>query len=107
MTCGRAHDVIAEFDRHVCVSLIPCPSRAYSAYAAYAGSKLALALFSLRLQRLLDARGDPVTANMADPGVANTALYRHAWAGVRALQWGLGWLLFKVRDPDPDPMTPA
>ncbi|XP_076778266.1 polyprenol dehydrogenase-like [Arvicanthis niloticus] len=78
---------------------------AYSAHAAYAGSKLALALFSLRLQRLLDARGDRVTANMADPGVVDTALYRHLWVGARAVQRGLGWLLFKT--PDEGSWTPV
>lgn len=71
---------------------------AYSPHAAYAGSKLALVLFSLRLQLILDARGDPVTANIADPGVVDTALYRHAWWGTRAVKWALGWLLFKTPD---------
>lgn len=80
----------------------PAPPRssAYSPHAAYAQSKLALVLFSLRLQRLLAARRDPVTANMADPGVVDTALYRHTWWGTRAVKRALGWLLFKVR-PDP------
>ncbi|XP_059109214.1 dehydrogenase/reductase SDR family member on chromosome X, partial [Peromyscus eremicus] len=43
-----------------------------SPHAAYARSKLALVVFSRRLQRLLAARGDPVTANVADPGVVDT-----------------------------------
>ncbi|XP_052028000.1 dehydrogenase/reductase SDR family member on chromosome X isoform X2 [Apodemus sylvaticus] len=71
---------------------------AYSPHAAYAQSKLALVLFSLRLQRLLAARRDPVTANMADPGVVDTALYRHTWWGTRAVKRALGWLLFKTPD---------
>ncbi|KAH0511105.1 Dehydrogenase/reductase SDR family member on chromosome X [Microtus ochrogaster] len=70
----------------------------YSAHAAYARSKLALVLFSQRLQRLLAARGDPVTANLVDPGVVDTALFRHVWWGTRAVQRALGWLLFKTPD---------
>lgn len=81
----------------------PC-SPAYSPHVAYAGSKLTLVLFSLWLQCVLTKQGDPVTANMADPGVVDTALYRHVWWGRRALKWALGWLLFKVRwAPPRDP----
>lgn len=68
---------------------------AYSPYAAYAQSKLALALFALQLQRILDARGDPVTSNMADPGVVDTELYRHAGWVLRTVKRFLGWLVFK------------
>ncbi|XP_055461191.1 dehydrogenase/reductase SDR family member on chromosome X isoform X1 [Psammomys obesus] len=68
---------------------------AYSAHAAYAQSKLALVLFSRRLQRLLTSLGDPVTSNAADPGVVNTALYRHTCLGMRAARKALGWLLLK------------
>lgn len=70
----------------------------YSAHAAYARSKLALVLFSQRLQRLLAARGHPVTANLVDPGVVDTELFRHVWCGTRAVQRALGWLLFKTPD---------
>ncbi|XP_021053412.1 dehydrogenase/reductase SDR family member on chromosome X [Mus pahari] len=71
---------------------------AYSPYAAYAQSKLALTLFALRLQRLLEARGDPVTSNVADPGVVDTELYRHAGWVLRAAKRALGWLVFKTPD---------
>ncbi|XP_050998474.1 dehydrogenase/reductase SDR family member on chromosome X [Acomys russatus] len=71
---------------------------AYSPHAAYAQSKLALVMFSLRLQWLLNSRCDPVTSNLADPGVVDTALYRHAWWGLRAAQGVLGWLLLKTPD---------
>ncbi|XP_051030867.1 dehydrogenase/reductase SDR family member on chromosome X homolog [Phodopus roborovskii] len=69
----------------------------HSASSAYAGSKLALVLFSRRLQWLLVARGDPVTSSVADSGVVDTALYRHAGWGIRAAKRLLGWALFKVR----------
>ncbi|MEJ1288909.1 hypothetical protein NN561_019945 [Cricetulus griseus] len=71
-------------------------SPAHSAHAAYAASKLALVLFARRLQRLLAASGDPVTSNMADPGVVATALYRGAWWGLRAAKSALGGALFKT-----------
>lgn len=64
-------------------------------------------LFSRRLQRLLTSRGDPVTSNAADPGVVDTALYRHGCLGLRVAQRALGWLLLKVRGPRlrPQPWT--
>lgn len=71
---------------------------AYSPHAAYAQSKLALVMFSLRLQWLLTSHCDPVTSNLADPGVVDTELYRHAWWGLRAAQGALGWLLLKTPD---------
>ncbi|XP_055963874.1 dehydrogenase/reductase SDR family member on chromosome X [Sorex fumeus] len=55
--------------------------RGYSAHGAYAQSKLALVLFTYQLQALLAARGCPVTANAADPGVVDTDLYRHVFWG--------------------------
>ncbi|KAL6084628.1 hypothetical protein STEG23_025810 [Scotinomys teguina] len=70
----------------------------YSPHAAYACSKLALVVFSRRLQRLLAARGDLVTANVADPGVVDTALFSHTCWVMQAVQWALGWLLFKTPD---------
>ncbi|XP_028640320.1 dehydrogenase/reductase SDR family member on chromosome X [Grammomys surdaster] len=100
VTLGSATHRVAGLDPRDLRGRLP-----YSAHAAYAGSKLALALFALRLQRLLDARGDPVTSNLADPGVADTALYRHAWAGLRAARRALGRLAFKT--PDEAAWTPA
>uniref|UniRef100_A0A8I6G9F4 Polyprenol dehydrogenase n=1 Tax=Rattus norvegicus TaxID=10116 RepID=A0A8I6G9F4_RAT len=91
--CSSTHWVgQADVARLLGQSPAPC------ALAAYAGSKLALALFSLRLQRLLSALGDPVTANIVDPGVVDTALFAHAGWGTRAVQRFLGWLLFKTPD---------
>uniref|UniRef100_A0A8D1YUB7 Polyprenol dehydrogenase n=1 Tax=Sus scrofa TaxID=9823 RepID=A0A8D1YUB7_PIG len=70
----------------------------YSPHGAYARSKLALVLFSHRLQVLLEAKGSPVTANVADPGVVNTDLYRHVFWGTRLLKKLFGWWFFKTPD---------
>ncbi|XP_033616454.1 dehydrogenase/reductase SDR family member on chromosome X isoform X1 [Fukomys damarensis] len=70
----------------------------YSPHGAYAQSKLALVMFSYHLQRLLDAQGCHVTANVVDPGVVDTDLYKHVFWGTRLVQKALGWLLFKTPD---------
>ena len=72
-------------------------STSYSAHAAYAQSKLALVLFTYHLQALLSARGVPVTASVADPGVVDTDLYRHVFWGTRLVKKLLGWWVFKVK----------
>ena len=77
------------------VPFCPC-SRCYSPHGAYAQSKLALVLCTYHLQRLLAAQGSPVTANVADPGVVDTDLYRHVFWGTRLIQKMLGWWAFKV-----------
>lgn len=68
----------------------------YSPHAAYAQSKLALVLFTYHLQALLEARGSPVSALVADPGVVDTALYRHVFWGTRLVQRLFGRWLFKT-----------
>lgn len=73
-------------------------SACYSAHEAYAQSKLALVLFSHCLHRLLQAQRCHVTANVVDPGVVDTELYRHVFWGTRLVQRVLGWLLFKTPD---------
>uniref|UniRef100_A0A2K5DLT4 Uncharacterized protein n=1 Tax=Aotus nancymaae TaxID=37293 RepID=A0A2K5DLT4_AOTNA len=60
--------------------------------------KLALVLFTYHLQRLLAAAGSHVTANVVDPGVVDTDLYRHVFWGTRLVKKLLGWLLFKTPD---------
>ena len=55
--------------------------RPYKAAVAYEDSKLAGVLFSLELQRRLDAAGSPVRAIVAHPGIASTNLARHATSG--------------------------
>ncbi|XP_054979598.1 LOW QUALITY PROTEIN: dehydrogenase/reductase SDR family member on chromosome X [Sorex araneus] len=70
--------------------------RGYSAHGAYAQSKLALVLFTYRLQALLDAQGCAVTANAADPGVVDTGLYQHVFWGCGRLQRLAAPWLFKT-----------
>ncbi len=55
--------------------------RPYKAAVAYEDSKLAGVLFSLELQRRLNAVGSPVRAIVAHPGIASTNLARHALSG--------------------------
>ncbi|XP_073758281.1 polyprenol dehydrogenase isoform X2 [Callorhinus ursinus] len=73
-------------------------SRCYSPHGAYAQSKLALVLFTYHLQRLLAAQGSPVTANVVDPGVVNTDLYKHVFWGTRLIKKLFGWWFFKTPD---------
>ncbi|XP_058391348.1 dehydrogenase/reductase SDR family member on chromosome X isoform X1 [Diceros bicornis minor] len=73
-------------------------SRWYSPHGAYAQSKLALVLFTYHLQGLLAAQGSHVTANVVDPGVVNTDLYRHIFWGTRLLKKLFGWWFFKSPD---------
>ncbi|KFQ89056.1 Dehydrogenase/reductase SDR family member on chromosome X, partial [Phoenicopterus ruber ruber] len=68
----------------------------YSPHGAYAQSKLALVLFTYRLQHLLTADGSHVTANVVDPGVVNTELYKHVFWVVKVAKWMAGWLFFKT-----------
>ncbi|XP_072705648.1 polyprenol dehydrogenase isoform X2 [Ciconia boyciana] len=68
----------------------------YSPHGAYAQSKLALVLFTYRLQHLLTANGSYVTANVVDPGVVNTKLYRHVFWVVKVAKWMTAWLFFKT-----------
>ncbi|XP_059695348.1 dehydrogenase/reductase SDR family member on chromosome X isoform X2 [Haemorhous mexicanus] len=67
----------------------------YSPHGAYAQSKLALVLFTYRLQHLLTANGSHVTANVVDPGVVNTELYKHVFWVVKVVKWMTAWLFFK------------
>ncbi|KAM9247744.1 LOW QUALITY PROTEIN: polyprenol dehydrogenase [Leptosomus discolor] len=68
----------------------------YSPHGAYAQSKLALVLFTYQLQHLLTANGSHVTANVVDPGVVNTELYRHVFWVVKVAKWMTAWLFFKT-----------
>jgi NAD(P)-dependent dehydrogenase (short-subunit alcohol dehydrogenase family) len=53
-------------------------ARPYRSMPAYESSKLALVLFSLELQRRLDAAGSPVRSILAHPGIARTGLAAHS-----------------------------
>ncbi|KAM6381929.1 polyprenol dehydrogenase [Alca torda] len=68
----------------------------YSPHGAYAQSKLALVLFTYRLQHLLTANGSHVTANVVDPGVVNTELYKHVFWVIKVAKWMTAWLFFKT-----------
>ncbi|MEV8507600.1 SDR family NAD(P)-dependent oxidoreductase [Actinoplanes sp. NPDC051475] len=57
-------------------------SRDYRSMGAYRDSKLAVVLFSLELQRRLDASGSPVRSVLAHPGIARTALAAHSASNV-------------------------
>lgn len=37
-----------------------------------------------------------MTANVVDPGVVNTELYKHVFWVVKVFKWMTAWLLFKV-----------
>ncbi|KAM7041387.1 polyprenol dehydrogenase-like [Molossus nigricans] len=73
-------------------------SGSYSPHNAYAQSKLALVLFSYHLQKLLAAQGSHVTANVVDPGVVNTNLYKHVFWGTRLFKKLFAWWFFKTVD---------
>lgn len=73
-----------------------CNRCSYSPHGAYAQSKLALVLFTYQLQHLLTANGSHVTANVVDPGVVNTELYKHVFWVVKVAKWMTAWLFFKV-----------
>ncbi|XP_066455981.1 dehydrogenase/reductase SDR family member on chromosome X [Eleutherodactylus coqui] len=70
-------------------------SHCYSSHGAYAQSKLALVLFTYHLQHLLTVDGSYVTANVVDPGVVNTDLYKNLCYLGSFLKWMTGWLLLK------------
>ncbi|XP_063069350.1 dehydrogenase/reductase SDR family member on chromosome X-like isoform X2 [Engraulis encrasicolus] len=72
----------------------PPPHYNYSPHAAYAHSKLALVLFTYRLQQELTAGGFPVTANAVDPGMVDTALYRHLCSPAQLAKSLVARLLF-------------
>ncbi|XP_061483016.1 dehydrogenase/reductase SDR family member on chromosome X-like isoform X2 [Rhineura floridana] len=68
----------------------------YSPHGAYAQSKLALVLFSYRLQHLLTVEGSLVTVNVVDPGVVNTNLYQNVCWAAKVVKWMTSWLLLKT-----------
>ncbi|KAM4609355.1 polyprenol dehydrogenase [Polymixia lowei] len=71
-------------------------SQCYSAHAAYCQSKLALLLFSSHLQWELGRRGFPVSSCAVDPGMVDTALYRHLWPPLRLAQSAVARLFFRT-----------
>ncbi len=69
-------------------------ARDYNPMTAYNDSKLAVVLFSLELQRRLDAAGSPVRSVLAHPGIATTTLAAHSRAN-RINSFG-----FLLNDPE-------
>jgi NAD(P)-dependent dehydrogenase (short-subunit alcohol dehydrogenase family) len=67
--------------------------RPYRPFAAYSQSKLANLLFTLELQRRLDAAGSPVRAVAAHPGIAATNLNRHLGPVAKAVAVTVGRLI--------------
>ncbi|GAA2639112.1 SDR family NAD(P)-dependent oxidoreductase [Paractinoplanes durhamensis] len=69
-------------------------ARRYSRMGAYEASKLAVVLFSLELQRRLDAAHSPVRSVLAHPGIARTALAAHSRSNI------INRLRFLTNDPE-------
>lgn len=77
--------------------LLSLCSQYYSAHAAYCHSKLAQVLFSFQLHQELQSGGYPLSSCAVDPGMVNTALYRHLWTPLCLAQRVIARLLFKVK----------
>lgn len=76
-------------------------SQCYSAHAAYCHSKLAQLLFSSYLHQELQRGGSPLSSCAVDPGMVDTALYRHLWTPLSLAQSVIARLLFRVKhSPD-------
>ncbi|XP_036965767.1 dehydrogenase/reductase SDR family member on chromosome X-like isoform X3 [Acanthopagrus latus] len=68
----------------------------YSAHAAYCHSKLAQLLFSSYLHQELQRGGSPLSSCAVDPGMVDTALYRHLWTPLSLAQSVIARLLFRT-----------
>ncbi|XP_030057963.1 polyprenol dehydrogenase [Microcaecilia unicolor] len=91
LTVSSATHYVAELQLHELQN-----SCYYSSHGAYAQSKLALVLFTYQLQHHLTATRCHVTANVVDPGVVNTELYKNLnWAG-KVIKWMTAWFFFKT-----------
>lgn len=72
-------------------------SQCYSSHAAYCHSKLAQLLFSSHLHQEMQHGGFPVSSCAVDPGMVDTALYRHLWTPLRLAQRTIAHLLLRVK----------
>ncbi|XP_070694188.1 polyprenol dehydrogenase isoform X2 [Pempheris klunzingeri] len=70
--------------------------QSYSAHAAYCHSKLAQLLFSSHLHQELQCGGFPLSSCAVDPGMVDTALYRHLWTPLRLALSAAAYLLFRA-----------
>ncbi|XP_031137535.2 dehydrogenase/reductase SDR family member on chromosome X-like isoform X2 [Sander lucioperca] len=68
----------------------------YSAHAAYCQSKLAQLLFSSHLHQDVQRGGFPLSSCAVDPGMVDTALYRHLWTPLCLAQSAIARLLFRT-----------
>ncbi|XP_028447368.1 dehydrogenase/reductase SDR family member on chromosome X isoform X2 [Perca flavescens] len=68
----------------------------YSAHAAYCHSKLAQLLFSSHLHQHVQRGGFPLSSCAVDPGMVDTALYRHLWTPLCLAQRAIARLLFRT-----------
>ncbi|XP_041663390.1 dehydrogenase/reductase SDR family member on chromosome X-like isoform X2 [Cheilinus undulatus] len=71
-------------------------SQCYSAHAAYCHSKLAQLLFSSHLHQQLQCGGFPVSSCAVDPGIVDTALYRHLWTPLGLAHRIVAHLLYRT-----------
>ncbi|KAJ4933508.1 hypothetical protein JOQ06_030334 [Pogonophryne albipinna] len=87
--CSSAHRIgeIRLNDLNSCQS--------YSAHAAYCHSKLAQLWFSSHLHQELQCGGFPLSSCAVDPGMVDTALYRHLWTPLCLAQSTIARLLFR------------
>ncbi|XP_070832286.1 polyprenol dehydrogenase [Chaetodon trifascialis] len=74
----------------------PNSCHCYSAHAAYCHSKLAQLLFSSHLHQELQHGGYPLSSCAVDPGMVDTALYRHLWTPLCLAQSAIARLLFRT-----------
>ncbi|XP_034064379.1 dehydrogenase/reductase SDR family member on chromosome X-like isoform X1 [Gymnodraco acuticeps] len=88
--CSSAHRIgeIRLNDLNSCQS--------YSAHAAYCHSKLAQLWFSSHLHQELQCGGFPLSSCAVDPGMVDTALYRHLWTPLCLAQSTIARLLFRT-----------
>ncbi|XP_037344443.2 dehydrogenase/reductase SDR family member on chromosome X-like isoform X2 [Pungitius pungitius] len=70
--------------------------RYYSSHAAYCQSKLAQLLFSSHLHQELRRGGFPLSSCAVDPGMVDTALYRHLGTPLSLVQSAVARLLFRT-----------
>ncbi|XP_078117764.1 polyprenol dehydrogenase isoform X2 [Sander vitreus] len=68
----------------------------YSAHAAYCHSKLAQLLFSSHLHQDMQLGGFPLSSCAVDPGMVDTALYRHLWTPLCLAHSAIARLLFRT-----------
>ncbi|TWW80651.1 dehydrogenase/reductase SDR family member on chromosome X-like isoform X1 [Takifugu flavidus] len=79
----------------------------YSAHAAYCNSKLAQVLFSSYLHQELQGGGFSVSSCAVDPGMVDTALYRHLWTPLWLPLSIIAHLLFRTPEEGAAPVLHA